>query len=445
MTQTSAVVHPDAADPETGTPGLLRRRHTTLGTRSPLFYNTPLELVSGCGVWLTGADGTVYLDGYNNVPHVGHANPVVAQAVSEQLTRINLHTRYLNDRVVDYAEALLATFDTPLDRVVFTNSGSESNDLALRLARQHTGNTGVLVSDWSYHGNTGRLAEITTGLATGEGLAPHVRTLHIPDATGVKDVADEYALLKDALAAVDTAITSLIEAGNGVGVLVFDPLFSTEGLLRPPSGYVEGLVARVHAAGGLVLADEVQSGFGRVGSSMWGYQMFDIQPDLVVLGKPMGNGHPLSALITTAQLQEEFSARNDYFNTFAGSPVSAAAGMAVLQVMAEENLLDRAARLGHHILERLREIAAGNPRVAAVRGRGLYFGLEFVDPQDPTRPDAATTAWVMEDMRRRGVLISRIGPGGNVLKMRPPMVVTRAEIDILLDRLTSSLAALHAA
>ena len=159
----------------------------------------------------------------------------------------------------------------------------------------------------------------------------------------------------------------------------------------------------------------------------------------------MGNGHPLSALITTAQLQEEFSARNDYFNTFAGSPVSAAAGMAVLQAMAEENLLDRAARLGHHILERLREIAAGNPRVAAVRGRGLYFGLEFVDPQDPTRPDAAATAWVMEDMRRRGVLISRIGPGGNVLKMRPPMVVTRAEIDILLDRLTSSLAALDAA
>jgi 4-aminobutyrate aminotransferase-like enzyme len=446
MTQSSVVVYTEtdtrAAGPATGTTDLLRRRYATLGTRSPLFYSTPLEVVSGSGVWLTGVDGEVYLDGYNNVPHVGHANPVVAAAVSEQMSRLNLHTRYLNDRVVDYAEALLATFDAPLDRVFLTNSGSESNDLALRIARQHTGNTGVLVSDWSYHGNTGRLAELTTGLATGEGLAPHVRTVHIPDATGVDD---ESGLLEESLTAVDTAVASLVAAGHGVAVVVFDPLFSTEGLVRPPSGYVEGLAARVHAAGGLVLADEVQSGFGRTGGRMWGYQIFDIQPDLVVLGKPMGNGHPLSALVTTARLQEEFGTRNDYFNTFAGSPVSAAAGMAVLQVMAEENLLDRAAQLGYYVAGRLHEIVAGNRRVAAVRGRGLYFGLEFVDPDDPTVPDAAAAQWIVEDMRRRAVLISRIGPAGNVLKMRPPLVITRGEIDILLGRLASSLAALSAA
>ncbi|MGI5132497.1 aspartate aminotransferase family protein [Pseudonocardia sp. CA-107938] len=445
MTQSSVAAANDtgsaAAGPTAGTADLLRRRYATLGSRSPLFYSTPLEVVSGSGVWLTDADGEVYLDAYNNVPHVGHANPVVAAAVSEQMARLNLHTRYLNDRVVDYAEALLATFDAPLDRAFLTNSGSESNDLALRIARQHTGNTGVLVSDWSYHGNTGRLAELTTGLATGEGLAPYVRTLHIPDAAGV---GDESALLAESLSEVDTAIASLVEAGHGLAAVVFDPLFSTEGLVSPPSGYVEGLAARVHAAGGLVLSDEVQSGFGRTGGRMWGYQMFDIEPDLVVLGKPMGNGHPLSALVTTARLQDEFGARNDYFNTFAGSPVSAAAGMAVLQVMAEENLLERSAQLGHYVSERLHEIVAGNPRVAAVRGRGLYFGLEFVDPADPTVPDAAATRWVVEDMRCRKVLISRIGPAGNVLKMRPPLVVTRSEIDILLGRLASSLEALPA-
>ena len=441
MTQ-SSVVDIDTDSATTRTTDLLHRRYATLGTRSPLFYSTPIEVVSGHGVWLTDVDGQVYLDGYNNVPHVGHANPVVAAAVAEQMSRLNLHTRYLNDRVVDYAEALLATFDAPLDRVFLTNSGSESNDLALRVARQHTGNTGVLVSDWSYHGNTGRLAELTTGLTTGEGLAPWVRALHIPDATGV---ADASGLLEESLSAVDTAIASLVEAGHGVAAVMFDPLFSTEGLVSPPSGYVEGLTARVHAAGGLVLADEVQSGFGRTGGRMWGYQMFDIHPDLVVLGKPMGNGHPLSALVTTARLQDGFGARNDYFNTFAGSAVSAAAGMAVLRVMAEENLLGRAAQLGRYVAGQLHEIVAGNPRVAAVRGRGLYFGLEFVDPADPTVPDAAATRWVVEDMRRRNVLISRIGPAGNVLKMRPPLVVTRREIDILLGRLKSSLAALSEA
>lgn len=422
-------------------PDLLSRRHATLGPYSPLFYDSPLELVSGSGVWLTDVDGRVYLDGYNNVPHVGHANPTVTEAVSMQLQRLNLSTRYLNTKVVDYAEKLLATFDPHLDRVLLTNSGSEANDLALRIARQHTGNTGVLVSDWNYHGNTTSIAELTTGLKTREPLGGHVRALHIPDASGD---ADASVLLQKALAAVDTAIASLAAAGHGVSAALFDPLFSTEGLLRPPAGYVEGLIERVHAVGGLVIADEVQSGFGRTGGSMWGYQMFAATPDLVVLGKPMGNGYPLAAVVTTERLQQEFGADNDYFNTFGGSPVSSAAGMAVLQVMEERDLLTSCARLGTHVEQRLRQITAANPRIRSVRGRGLYFGLEFVDPADPTAPDAAATKWVVEDMRRRGVLISRIGPHDNVLKMRPPLVVTLPEVDFLLDHLTDSLAALDA-
>lgn len=415
---------------------LLARRYATLGRHSPLFYNTPLELVSGNGVWLTDAQGRTYLDGYNNVPHVGHANPVVADAVSAQLRTINLHTRYLNSRVVEYAEALLATFDGDLERVFFVNSGSEANELALRLARQHTGHTGVLVTDFNYHGNTITLAEMTTGLTTREPLGAHVRALHIPDVIGA---SDEQELLERSLAEVDAAIASLQETGHGVSAFLFDPLFSTEGLLHTPAGYVEGVATRVKAAGGLVIADEVQSGFGRIGTSMWGHQMFELTPDLVTMGKPMANGHPVGAVVTTEELLDEFGRHNMYFNTFAGSPVSSAAGLAVLQVMHEENLMARAAELGEHIGARLHDIAEADPHVLAARGRGLFFGLEFIAPDGGRRTAADLTKALVEDLRERGVLISRIGPHDNVLKMRPPLVFTREHADLLLEQLDAAL------
>lgn len=418
---------------------LLARRHATLGRHSPLFYNTPLELVSGHGVWLTDAPGRTYLDGYNNVPHVGHANPVVADAVNTQLRTINLHTRYLNHRVVEYAEALLATFHTDLDRVCLVNSGSEANELALRIARQHTGHTGVLVTDFNYHGNTITLAEMTTGLTTREPLGTHVRALHIPDVIGAPD---EPALLAHALAEVDAAIASLQEAGHGISGFLFDPLFSTEGLLHTPTGYLEGVAARVRAAGGLVIADEVQSGFGRIGTSMWGHQMFDLTPDLVTMGKPMANGHPVGAVVTTEELLEEFGRHNMYFNTFAGSPVSSAAAHAVLQVMHEEHLMAGARELGEYIGARLHTIAQSSPHVRTVRGRGLFFGLELTAPDDDRQTAAELTKTLVEDMRERGVLISRIGPHDNVLKMRPPLVFTREHADLLLEHLDAALHAL---
>ncbi|GAA3678022.1 aspartate aminotransferase family protein [Arthrobacter ginkgonis] len=417
---------------------LLARRHATLGSHSPLFYETPLELVSGNGVWLTDAQGRTYLDGYNNVPHVGHANPVVADAVNAQLRTINLHTRYLNSRVVEYAEALLATFGDGLQRLFLTNSGSEANELALRVARQHSGNTGVLVSDFSYHGNTTSLAELTTGLQVREPLGAHVRPVRIPDALAA-DAGER--LLEQALAEVDAAIASLQEAGHGVSAFLFDPLFSTEGLLQPPAGYVDGVAARVRAAGGLVIADEVQSGFGRVGSSMWGHQMFGIEPDLVTLGKPMGNGYPVGGVVTTADLLDEFGRNNMYFNTFAGTPVSSAAGLAVLQVMEEEGLMAQAAGVGAHIADRLRPLAAKSTHVGAVRGRGLFFGLDIVEADGTPAPALAKA--LIEDMKTRGVLISRVGRHDNVLKMRPPMVFTREHADQLLEQLGLALEALE--
>ena len=420
---------------------LMKRRELTLGQHSPLFYTKPLELVRGEGVWLTDADGNDYLDVYNNVPHVGHSNPAVREAITTQLAAVNLHTRYLNDRVVQYAEKLLATFDAPLERVFFTNSGSEANELALRIARQHTGNTGILISDHSYHGNTTSLAELTTGLKVKEPLGAHVRPLRIPDAVGLTP-AKQRKLLAQALSDVDEAIASLNKNGYGLSVFLYDPLFSTEGLLQTPPGYIEGVVERVHAAGGLVIADEVQSGFGRTGSHMWGHQAFDTSPDMVTLGKPMANGHPVGGVITTVKLMEEFGQNNTYFNTFAGNPVSSAAGMAVLDEMADRDLLKNAQQLGNRIATRLKRMARGNPRVRAVRGSGLFFGLELVQPDGSGQPDPAATKFLVEDLRKRGVLIGRIGRNDNVLKMRPPLVFEAKHVDLMLERLGLALASL---
>lgn len=413
---------------------MLARRHATLGPHSPTFYDEPLELVSGTGVWLRGADGVDYLDGYNNVPHVGHCNPVVTQAIAKQTARLNVNTRYLVEPVVAYAEALLSTFDPPLDKVLFTNSGSESNDLALRIARQHTGNTGILVSDFSYHGNTSCLAVATTGLTVREELGHHVRALRIPDLHG--ENRPDSVVRAEALQQAQRAVEALQSAGHGVSALLFDPLFSTEGLPRVPAGYVEGLAKIVRAAGGLVIADEVQSGFGRCGDHFWGHEIYDIDPELVTLGKPMGNGHPVGGVVTTTALLDEFGSSNNYFNTFAGNPVSAAAGMAVLREISDRALQTSAHAVGLRARQLLAEIANGRPDVATVRGSGLFFGLEF-DGDD--RRAAERAKWVVEDMRRRGVLISKIGPRDNVLKIRPPMVFESQDLELLMSRLAVSL------
>ncbi|MFT4229935.1 MAG: aspartate aminotransferase family protein [Microbacterium sp.] len=417
------------------TSSLRQRRNRTLGPYSPLFYLEPLHAVSASGVWITSADGTRYLDAYNNVPVVGHGNPCVIAAATTQWATLNVHTRYLNERVVEYAERLIATFDGDLDRVFLTNSGSESNELALRIARQLTGSTGVLVSDFSYHGNTRALAELTTGLEVKEPLGDHVRAIRIPDATG----AAAGAALAAGLAEVDAAIASLQEAGHGVSAVLFDPSFSTEGLNDVPPGYVQGLVERVRAAGGLVIADEVQSGFGRLGDAMWGHRVVGIHPDLVTLGKPMGNGHPLAGVVTSERVLDEFGSQNMFFNTFAGNPVSAAVGLAVLDEIADRGLVGNAAALGAVARERLEALAGGQPRVKAVKGRGLFFGLELTG--DDGEPDAELARRVVEGVYRRHVLISRIGAHDNVLKIRPPLVISRDELDRVLDTVGESLSA----
>ncbi|WP_024355362.1 aspartate aminotransferase family protein [Leucobacter chironomi] len=414
---------------------LIERRNRTIGPYSPLFYSEPLQLVSAKGVWFTEASGERYLDGYNNVPHVGHCNDRVVAALAEQAATLNVHTRYLNERVVDYSERLLATFDPGLDRVFFGNSGSEANELAIRISRQLTGSTGMIVSDYSYHGTTITLAGLTTGLKTATPLDPNVRPLRIPDLD--RDPRPEAEVLAETLAELDAAIASLQEAGYGVAACLFDPLFSTEGMPRLPEGLVQGIVSRVKAAGGMVIADEVQSGFGRTGTHMWGHQYAGMAPDLVTMGKPMGNGHPMSAVVTSEAVLDAFGSTNEFFNTFAGNPVSAAVGEAVLVEMAEEGLMARAETLGAAAAERFRVFADRYDFVRSAKGVGMFLGLDFAVDGEPA-PQLAKQ--VVEAMKARKVLISRIGRDESVLKVRPPLAFGEAELPILLDALEETLA-----
>ncbi|WP_235559336.1 aspartate aminotransferase family protein, partial [Microbacterium sp. Leaf351] len=349
----------------------------------------------------------------------------------------------LHARVVDYAERLLATYPEGLDRVFFTNSGSESNDLAFRIARQHTGARGILVSDFSYHGHTTLLAGITTGLVAREGLAPDVRGFAVPDLDAPSAAGRAEAdVLADALADLDRAIDELTAAGHGVAAVILESVFSTEGLARVPAGFATALVGRVRRAGGLVIADEVQAGFGRTGSAFWGFQNLGIDPDLVTMGKPMGNGHPLGGVVTSAALQEEFGSRNMYFNTFGGNPVSAAAGAAVLDVIADEGLRERSDRLGGAIRDILTPLLAAHPRLGPVKGRGLFFGFDVFDRDAADRAalaDPTTTRRIVEGVKARGVLLSRIGRADSVLKIRPPLAFDDTHVEPLVTALSGAL------
>lgn len=417
---------------------LLARRAETIGPYSPLFYDRPRHFVAGEGVWLTDADGHRYLDAYNNVPQVGHANLRVADAVWAQMRTYNVHTRYLSEPVVDYAEQLLATFDAPLDRVYFTNSGSEANELALRIARHRTGRSGIIVTDHSYHGNTITLAALTTGLPVSEPFGEHVRAVSIPDLDDPRSI-DPHRRLEAALAEIDAAIASLEQAGHGMAALLIEPAFTTEGLPRLPEGYLAGLVERVQAAGGLVISDEVQVGLGRLGDVWWGHQATGISPDLVTLGKPLGNGYPLGGVVTSKTILEDFSGANLYFNTFAGTPAAAAAGQAVLNEIRDRDLIARTGDLGRHVAERLNALVADHRHAAAAKGRGLFFGLALVDEHG--QPDGALAKRIVEALLREHILISRIGPHENVLKIRPPLVIEKDELDRVIDALDSALVA----
>jgi len=420
---------------------LLNRRLGVLGRNAPLFYDRPVHIVRGNGVWVEDVDGRRYLDAYNNVPHVGHCHPHVVGAIARQAAELNLHTRYLHESVVTYAERLTAMFAEPLDTAMFTCSGTEANELALRMARFGTGNTGIIVSDFSYHGNSATLASLTTAFDVVEDFPSFARKVTVPDPRHDGQDVDESALAERYAAQVSEAVQSLQADGMGVAAILIDAFFANEGLPDPVPGYVAQAVDIVRAAGGLFICDEVQAGFGRTGDATWGHELSGVVPDIVTLGKPMGNGHPLAGVIASNDLVSEFQVASTYFNTFGGNPVSAAAGQAVLDVLERESLQDNARTVGAYMRRGLEKLQSTYPVVGGVRGRGLFFGIELVD-ESSSDPAPALTKQLVNMMRDRGVLLSRIGRYDNVLKMRPPMVFSTENADLLLSTLDDSLGAL---
>ena len=437
----------DSATPRAGGPGdptatesLADRRTRLLGPTYELFYDRPLHLVRGEGAWVFDASGRRYLDAYNNVPHVGHAHPRVVEAIHAQARLLNSNTRYLHSAIVELAERLVTTLPGELDTVLFVCSGSEANDLAWQLACAYTGGRAGLVLEHAYHGNS----EAVTALSPSEwrdGEHPaHVRAVPSPD-----DLRGEFRRGEPELGLryaerIDVAIASLTEAGYRPAAFFCDTAYSSHGILMPPDDYLAHAFHRVSAAGGLVVADEVQAGFGRMGSHMWGFERSGITPDVVTLGKPMGNGHPLAAVVTRREVAAAFREKGEYFNTFGGNPVSAAAGLAVLDVLEEEQLMENARVVGRHLKARLAEVLRDHPGVAEVRGSGLFIGVDLASDVDGREPDPDTARRVVNAMREAGVLIGVDGPFGNVLKIRPPMPVRVDQADLLVNALVDALA-----
>ena len=431
--------------PDAGTAAdqaLAERRRKALGPAYRLFYERPLRLVAGEGVWLTDADGNRYLDMYNNVPHVGHCHPRVVDAIARQAARLNTHTRYLHDLVVRYAERLLATLPAPLDVAMFSCTGSEANELALRMARSATGKTGVVVIEFAYHGNTQATWEISTEDVPPGQRAAHVVAVPAPDTWRGEfrgeDAAERYAKT------VVRAIETLDERGAGFAAFVIDTIASSSGVVEPPPGYLAAVARRVRDAGGLFIADEVQPGLGRTGRHFWGFEADGLEPDIVTSGKPMGNGHPLAVTVARRELVEQFASESGYFNTFGGNPVSAAAGLAVLDVLEDEDLQANALSVGAHLRGGLEALAKRHEIIGDVRGHGLFLGVDLVSDREARTPATAAASRIVNRLRERGVLTSTIGPGDNVLKLRPPLPLTIRDADFCLERLDETLAGLRA-
>jgi 4-aminobutyrate aminotransferase-like enzyme len=403
---------------------LVSRRQRVLGPGYRLMYDKPLELVRGLGTRVYDANGTEYLDMYNNVPSLGHCHPRVVAAMALQMNTLNTNTRYVQKSLVDYAEQLVATFPSHLTRATFTCTGSEANDLALRIARHETGQEGVVVTASAYHGLTDAVASISPSLGPKSALGPHVRVVEAPDA-----LRSDTDLTTAMRLRTRSAIADLARHGFGLCAFVADSIFSSDGIFADPPGFLTGVVDEVHAAGGLYVADEVQPGFGRTGDSWWGFERHAVQPDIVSIGKPMGNGMPIAGLVLKEGVGDSFGEDIRYFNTFGGNSVSIAAAQAVLDVIRDDDLVTNSHDMGRALIDGLRDLLKQSDNVAEVRGAGLFMGVDLVTDRNSLEPHPELASAVVNNLRDNGVLISASGPRGNVLKIRPPLIFDSTDLD----------------
>lgn len=413
---------------------LAARRARTLGPAYRLFYETPVHLVRGQGVNLFDPDGLAYLDCYNNVASVGHCHPRVVAAMAGQAATLATHTRYLHDAILAYAERLLALFPPELSHVMFTCTGSEANDLALRIARAATGGTGIIVTENAYHGVTLATAEMSMSIGPAVAPGPTVFPVPAPSAQNYpQGIAQGFAQ------AVTQACDRMAAQGIRPALLIVDTIFSSDGVYPDPEGFLAPAAAAIRKAGGLCLADEVQPGFGRTGSQFWGFQRHGLIPDMVSMGKPMGNGYPLAGLVLKPGTIDEFGAKARYFNTFGGNAVAAAVGLAVLDVIRDEALQQNSATVGTAFAEGLRDLARRHDALGETRAAGLFLGQTILKDG---QPDPARTTRLVNALRDNRILISSTGPQGDSLKLRPPLPFSLANVDQVLttlDRLLPTL------
>ena len=418
---------------------LRTRRELVFGSTFELFYDRPVNLVRGDGVWLYDPAGKAYLDAYNNVPLVGHCHPDVVSALSRQAATLNTHTRYLNNAVVDYADQLLALFSADLDRVMFSCTGSEANELAVRVARAYTGNEGIIVTRCAYHGNTTTIAELSPNDSGKEKFEEWVETIPSPDTYRRTVRSNDSDWVQDYLDEVDLALKRMRDRGVKPAALLLDCAFTSDGMFLPPQGLVTGAAAKIRAAGGVLIADEVQSGFGRMGQAMWGFEVHGAEPEIVTLGKPIGNGHPLAATIMRHELLEAFTEHGHYFNTFGGNPVSAKVGLAVLDAFERDGLLRNARETGIYLQESLAGLVDMSECIGDVRSFGLIAGVELVSDPAAKTPATDMARRIVNNMRELRILISIEGLHGNILKIRPPLPFGPAHVDQLVDGLKQSI------
>ena len=402
---------------------LVDRRTRLLGPAYRLFYETPVHFTRGQGAWLYDAQGEAYLDCYNNVASLGHAHPHVLAATARQAATYASHTRYLNEVVLDCAEKLLSHFPPELSQVMFTCTGSEANDLALRIAFTATGGTGIVVTENAYHGVTHLMAGASPSLGPGVNLGPHVRLVPAP-----KDAASFAA-------AVTAAFADLQRHGIQPAALLVDTIFSSDGVI--PGAFLGPAVTATHQAGALMIADEVQPGFGRTGAHWWGFQSHGITPDIVTMGKPMGNGYPVAGLVARPQVLAPFGEKARYFNTFGGNAVAAATAMAVIEVIEGEELLANATKIGTLMAQGLRSLT--HEALGETRQSGLFLGTDILNDGQPS---AAMAARLVNLLREARVLISATGPRGHVLKIRPPLILSEAQADHFLSATQKALRSL---
>ena len=406
---------------------LMARRESVLGSNVPTFYEVPLHLVRGQGVWVWDGKGQKYLDCYNNVPHVGHCHPHVVAAISEQAATLNIHTRYLHDGIIEFAERLTAKFQSQLDQVIMVCSGSEANDIALRMAQAMTGKTGIISTDNTYHGNTMAVSQLSSRKPPIGGYAANIR--HVPAPDTLRPVGGSTQGQAEAFAhEIQIAIDDLEVSSHGFSGFLFCPTFANEGLPDLPQNFMKPAAKVIHAAGGILIADEVQPGFGRSGDTWWGHDWLGLSPDVVTLGKPMANGHPVAAVVARAKVMSAFRNAFGYFNTFGGNPVSCAAAAATLDVIEQDNLVENAKLVGAEFLQNLHSL--DHESIASTRGRGLFIALEL---ETDGVADEALAAHVVEYARNNDMLMGRTGRNRNVLKLRPPMPFSSNNATLALD------------